>query len=131
MKAYIKAISYYLPERIMTNDELVSLFPEWSVEKVASKVGVDFRHVAASNETAGDMAEKAARKLFDEYHVNPKEIDFVMLCTQSPDYFYLLRPVCFRTVWGFQRIVVLLIIILDVLAVSMVLLWLKALYWQA
>lgn len=71
----------------MTNDELVSLFPEWSVEKVASKVGVDFRHVAASNETAGDMAEKAARKLFDEYHVNPKEIDFVMLCTQSPDYF--------------------------------------------
>ena len=33
------------------------------------------------------MAEKAARKLFDEYHVNPKEIDFVMLCTQSPDYF--------------------------------------------
>ena len=87
MKAYIKAISYYLPERIMTNDELVSLFPEWSVEKVASKVGVDFRHVAASNETAGDMAEKAARKLFDEYHVNPKEIDFVMLCTQSPDYF--------------------------------------------
>lgn len=87
MKAYIKAISYYLPERIMTNDELVSLFPEWSVEKVSSKVGVDFRHVAASNETAGDMAEKAARKLFDEYHVNPKEIDFVMLCTQSPDYF--------------------------------------------
>lgn len=71
----------------MTNDELVSLFPEWSVEKVASKVGVDFRHLAASNETAGDMAEKAARKLFDEYHVNPKEIDFVMLCTQSPDYF--------------------------------------------
>lgn len=89
MKAYIKAISYYLPERIMTNDELVSLFPEWSVEKVASKVGVDFRHLAASNETAGDMAEKAARKLFDEYHVNPKEIDFVMLCTQSPDYFLL------------------------------------------
>lgn len=87
MKAYIKAISYYLPERIMTNDELVSLFPEWSVEKVASKVGIDFRHIAASNETAGDMAEKAARKLFEEYHVNPKDIDFVMLCTQSPDYF--------------------------------------------
>ncbi|GAA6435134.1 ketoacyl-ACP synthase III [Bacteroides intestinalis] len=87
MKAYIKAISYYLPERIMTNDELISQFPEWSVEKVAAKVGVDFRHLAASNETAGDMAEKAARKLFDEYHVNPKKIDFVMLCTQSPDYF--------------------------------------------
>lgn len=87
MKAYIKAISYYLPEKIVTNDELVSQFPEWSVGKVASKVGVDSRHIAASNETAGDMAEKAAKKLFEEYHVSPNEIDFVMLCTQSPDYF--------------------------------------------
>jgi len=76
-----------LPEKILTNGELVSQFPEWSVEKVASKVGVDSRHVAALGETAGDMAEKAARKLFEEYHINPKEIDFVMLCTQSPDYF--------------------------------------------
>lgn len=87
MKAYIKAISYYLPEKIVTNDELVNQFPEWSVEKVASKVGVDSRHLAASGETAGDMAEKAARKLFGEYHIYPGEIDFVMLCTQSPDYF--------------------------------------------
>lgn len=87
MKVYIKAISYYLPEKIVTNEQLVSQFPEWSVEKVASKVGVNFRHLAASEETAGDMAEKAARKLFEEYQINPKEIDFVMLCTQSPDYF--------------------------------------------
>jgi 3-oxoacyl-[acyl-carrier-protein] synthase-3 len=33
------------------------------------------------------MAEKAARKLFEEYSINPQDIDFVMLCTQSPDYF--------------------------------------------
>lgn len=85
--AYIKAISYYLPERVVTNEELVKEFPEWSVEKVAQKVGVDSRHLAAIDETAGDMAEKAALRLFDEYHVDPKEIDFVMLCTQSPDYF--------------------------------------------
>lgn len=85
--AFIKAISYYLPETVVTNEELVKEFPEWSVDKVAQKVGVDSRHVAAENETAGDMAEKAARKLFAEYEINPKEIDFVMLCTQSPDYF--------------------------------------------
>lgn len=85
--AYIKGISYYLPERVVTNEELVREFPEWSVDKVAKKVGVNSRHVAAENETAGDMAEKAARKLFDEYRVSPKEIDFIMLCTQSPDYF--------------------------------------------
>lgn len=85
--AFIKAISYYLPERVVSNEELVSEFPEWSVEKVAKKVGVFSRHLAAPNETAGDMAEKAARELFDEYDVSPNDIDFLMLCTQSPDYF--------------------------------------------
>ena len=85
--AYIKGISYYLPERIVTNDELLQEFPEWSVDKVAAKVGVNSRHLAAVGETAGDMADKAARKLFDEYSIDPKSIDFLMLCTQSPDYF--------------------------------------------
>ena len=85
--AFIKAISYYLPEKVITNEELVKEFPEWSVDKVAQKVGVDSRHLAADEETAGDMAEKAARKLFEEYQIDPKSIDFLMLCTQSPDYF--------------------------------------------
>ena len=85
--AYIKAISYYLPEKVVTNAELVKEFPEWRIETVAQKVGVDSRHLAAADETAGDMAEKAARKLLDEYNIDPKEIDFLLLCTQSPDYF--------------------------------------------
>lgn len=85
--AYIKGISYYLPEKVVTNEELVSEFPEWSVEKVAKKVGVNTRHIAGESETAGDMAEKVALKLFDEYKISPSDIDFVLLCTQSPDYF--------------------------------------------
>lgn len=85
--AYIKAISYYLPEQVLTNEELVKDFPEWSVEKVAAKVGVNSRHIAAENETAGDMAEKAAQKLFEEYKVSPNEIDFILFCSQSSDYF--------------------------------------------
>lgn len=85
--AYIKAISYYLPEKGVTNEDLVKEFPEWSVDKVAQKVGVELRHIASRDETAGDMAEKAARKLFDDYKIAPESIDFVMLCTQSPDYF--------------------------------------------
>lgn len=84
--ASIKAISYYLPEKVVTNEELLNEFPEWSVDKVAAKVGVDSRHVADASETAGDLAEKAARNLFAEYSVSPSEIDFVLLCTQSPDY---------------------------------------------
>ncbi len=86
MKASIRALSYYLPERLLTNDELLRDFPEWSVDKVAAKVGVDARHVASAEETAGDLAEKAARKLFEEHNIDPQEIDFLMLCTQSPDY---------------------------------------------
>ena len=85
--AFIKAISYYLPERVVTNEDLVKEFPEWSVDKVAQKVGVECRHLAADDETAGDMAEKAARKLFEDYSIDSKSIDFLMLCTQSPDYF--------------------------------------------
>ena len=85
--AYLKGISYYLPEKAVTNDELVREFPEWSIEKVAAKVGVNTRHVAAEHETAGDMAEMAARRLFAEYDIAPSDVDFVLLCTQSPDYF--------------------------------------------
>lgn len=86
MGAYIKAISYYLPERVVTNEDLVKEFPEWDVEKVYNKVGVKERHLAAESETAGDLAEKAALKLFEEYQVSPSDIDFLLLCTQSPDY---------------------------------------------
>ena len=88
MKAFIKTISYYLPERIVSNEELVSEFPEWTVEKIADKVGVLQRHVASEEETATDLAVKAAEKLFkDNPTINKDEIDFVLFCTQSPDYF--------------------------------------------
>jgi len=86
-KSYIKAISYYLPETILSNEQLIQEFPEWTVDKIANKIGVDNRHIASMDETAGDMAEKAAQKLFKENNIAPTEIDFILLCTQSPDYF--------------------------------------------
>lgn len=87
MEAYIKAISYYLPAKVVTNGQLVEEFPEWSVEKIAKKVGINERHIAAGDETAGDMAFKAAEKLMVENDIDKNIIDFVLLCTQSPDYF--------------------------------------------
>lgn len=87
MKAYIKAVSYYLPETIITNEQLAKEFPEWSAEKIATKIGISERHVAAQDEFTSDMAVKAARVLFKEYSISASEIDFVLLCTQSPDYF--------------------------------------------
>ncbi|MDR0865172.1 MAG: ketoacyl-ACP synthase III [Candidatus Symbiothrix sp.] len=87
MKAYTKAISYYLPEKCLTNEDLVKEFPEWSVEKIASKVGVNKRHITSDNETALDLATSAAKKLFKEHSIDKSTIDFVLLCTQSPDYY--------------------------------------------
>lgn len=86
MKAYIKDISYYLPNEVLTNEKIAALFPEWSADKVASKVGITERHIAADNETATDMAFQAAENLFAQ-GVDRSIVDFVILCTQSPDYF--------------------------------------------
>lgn len=93
MKAYIKAISYYLPDTVLTNEDLVKEFPEWTVEKVAGKVGVNQRHIAGEYETAADMATSAAEKLFKEHAIDRSNIDFILLCTQSPDY-YLPTSAC-------------------------------------
>jgi 3-oxoacyl-[acyl-carrier-protein] synthase-3 len=87
MDAYLKAVSYYLPEKTLTNQELNKLFPEWAVDKIAKKIGVEQRHIAADDEFASDMAIAAANKLFAEYNISPGEIDFLLYCTQSPDYF--------------------------------------------
>ena len=85
-KVYIKAISYYLPERVVTNEDIVRDFPEWSIEKIASKVGINKRHIAGLNETAVDMAIKAAECLFIEHLINKNDIDFLLFCTQTPDF---------------------------------------------
>jgi len=87
MKAYVKAISYYLPESVLTNEDISNLFPEWTAEKVASKVGIKSRHISGEDETATDMAFNAALKLFDEHGIDKSDIDFLLLCTQSPDYY--------------------------------------------
>lgn len=79
-------IAYELPVAVLTNDQLSTLFPEWPAEKILAKTGIASRHVAGENETAVDLAERAARKLFGDGFVKAREIDFVLLCTQSPDY---------------------------------------------
>src|SRR4051812_24963437 len=87
MNAYIKAISYYLPEHALTNNILNERFPEWSIDKISSKIGVSVRRIAADTEFVSDLAIQAARSLFSEYSIDPALIDYIILCTQSPDYF--------------------------------------------
>ena len=81
-------ISYYLPETQLTNNELEVFYaaPSWTASKIYRKTGIKSRHIAESK-LVSDMAVKAARNLFAEYGVSPDDVDFVLLCTQSPDYF--------------------------------------------
>lgn len=86
MKTYIKAIEYYLPETVLSNDEIAKKFPEWTAEKVASKVGITERHISGDDETAADMAYQAAEKLFAANENLREQVDFLLLCSQSVDY---------------------------------------------
>ena len=87
MNASLQALRYYLPEGVLSNQALHEQFPEWSVDKIARKTGIRNRHIAAEDETAADLAVRAAQKLFAEANIAPKSIDFLLFCTQSPDYF--------------------------------------------
>ena len=87
-KARIAAISVYFPPNMLTNDQLEKDFAgSWSSDDMLKKTGIASRHVVGNNECASDQAINAARKLFESHNIAPTECDFLILCTQSPDYF--------------------------------------------
>lgn len=85
MNIVIKSIASYLPDSKLTNEMLSNDFPEWSVDKISSKIGINERRLSC-NETIIDMAVKASKKLFESSDLNPYDVDYILLCTQSPDY---------------------------------------------
>jgi 3-oxoacyl-[acyl-carrier-protein] synthase-3 len=87
MRASIEAIECYFPQRTLTNEELAARFPEWPAEKIEEKTGIATRHIAAEEETSGDLGYEAARRLLDSGACAAAEVDFLIFCTQSPDYF--------------------------------------------
>lgn len=82
----IKDIASYIPETVLGNDELASIYPGWSAEKIFAKTGIRQRRIAAVDETAADMATKAAQRLFAKGSVSAADVDFIIFCTQAPDY---------------------------------------------
>lgn len=84
--AGIMAIEYALPEKVLSNEELAKKFQTWSAEKIFQKTGINSRHIAGAQETALDLAERAAKKLLDTMVIEKTDIDFLILATQSPDY---------------------------------------------
>jgi 3-oxoacyl-[acyl-carrier-protein] synthase-3 len=84
--ARILDLAAYLPQQVLSNEELAALYPEWSADKILAKTGIRERRIAADGETAADMACAAAESLFAQGTVARAEIDFILLCTQAPDY---------------------------------------------
>lgn len=93
MKARIASIAYHLPAAVLTNEDLAAEFPEWSVEKISAKTGISRRHIAAEDEFSSHLAIGAARALFDRDGIDPRSIDYLIVCTQSPD-FYMPTTAC-------------------------------------
>lgn len=87
MKAKISSIEYVLPQLRLTNEDLVREYPDWTVEKISEKTGIDQRYVTSGGECASDLAVRAAEKLFASGAVSASEIEYLIFCTQSPDYF--------------------------------------------
>lgn len=84
MGTLIKAIEFYLPQNKITNEDLLKRFPDYDFNKFEKKVGIKNRYWASENETALDLAERACQKLFNR--IDKSEIDYVIYCTQSPEY---------------------------------------------
>ena len=72
------------PDNKLSNDALASEFEDINVGRLEKKLGITSRYVARQDETAFDLAIKACEKVDKE---ELGTVDFVVYCTQSPDYF--------------------------------------------
>jgi len=83
--AKITHIETYFPSWKMSNADLEAVVEGINLEKIASKIGIQSRFVVAEDETVLTMAIGACEKLFTT--TEKSDIDYLLLCTQSPDYF--------------------------------------------
>ncbi|MEZ5366682.1 MAG: ketoacyl-ACP synthase III [Bryobacterales bacterium] len=86
-KAVIRDVASHLPAARLTNEDLAAREGAFSAEQIFAKTGIVERPQAAPDECASDLAAEAARALFAKSGVDPASIDYVIFCTQSPDYF--------------------------------------------
>ena len=82
----IRSIASALPERRVTNEDLVRENPSWDMAAVTERAGVRTRRVAAPDETSFDLSVRACEELFADSELDPGDVDAILYCTQSPDY---------------------------------------------
>ena len=74
----------YLPERVLTNDELASKL-DTSDEWITARTGIRQRHIAAEGELTSDLACQAARRALESAAIGAEELDLIVLATTTPD----------------------------------------------
>jgi len=74
----------YVPEKVLTNEELEKLF-SLSAESIFDLTGIRMRHIAAEGEATSDLAVQAALKALEAAGTSPAEIELVIVATSSPD----------------------------------------------
>ncbi|GEP28563.1 ketoacyl-ACP synthase III [Cryobacterium levicorallinum] len=87
MNSHLNGIDYFLPSAVLTNAEIDAEFPDWKIDKVAAKTGILERRIADSEEFTSTLAVNAARRLFASKAIHPDVIEYLIVCTQTPDYF--------------------------------------------
>ncbi|MFN1219597.1 3-oxoacyl-ACP synthase III family protein [Chryseobacterium kwangjuense] len=85
--AFIQHISTYIPEKVISNEEISKKFPDWDSNKILEKIGIRNRSITGEDEFTSDIAVKALNRLIEEYQIDKSSIDYLIVCTQSPDYF--------------------------------------------
>lgn len=85
MRVGILGTGSYLPEKVMTNDDL-SKFVDTNDEWIRTRTGIRERRIAAENEATSDLAYKAAEKAIENAKIDKNEIDLVIVATMSPDH---------------------------------------------
>ena len=82
--ARIVSTGRFLPERVMTNQELESLV-ETSDEWIRTRTGIAERRIADADTGAADMGAAAARQALEEAGIAPEDVDLILVSTATPD----------------------------------------------
>jgi len=82
--ARITGTGSYLPEKVLTNQELEEMV-DTSDEWIRERTGIVKRHIAAENETTCDLAEQAALRAMEAAGVEACDVDLIVLATTTPD----------------------------------------------
>ncbi len=88
MRAKIAGIGHYVPENVVTNEDLTK-YMDTSDEWIQERTGIKERRYATKHkETTTTMAAIAAKKAIEMAGISPEDVDFIIFATLSPDYYF-------------------------------------------